>query len=178
MTSIYYSNIFSSLTEKEESTYNFKFRLLDSGCWIITSLILAWFCCTSPLFLLLPSIFWTYQFVVGGLGVNPIEKLMHNFGEFALRLIIVTLLISSLAQFKYLRSLQMVRRMIGLYAFYYVLLHWWPFYRRIIKLLAVLHSRVISSILCLLHQPSELTWAPAVERKWWVWLGSFSQVSR
>ena len=29
---IYYSNIFSSLTEKEESTYNFKFRLLDSGC--------------------------------------------------------------------------------------------------------------------------------------------------
>ena len=74
-------------------------------------------------FLLLPSIFWTYQFAVGGLGVNPIEKLMHNLGEFALRLIIATLFISSLAQFKYLRSLQMVRRMIGLYAFYYVLLH-------------------------------------------------------
>ena len=74
-------------------------------------------------FLLLPSIFWTYQFVVGGLGVNPIEKLMHNLGEFALRLIIATLLISSLTQFKYLRSLQMVRRMIGLFAFYYVLLH-------------------------------------------------------
>ena len=74
-------------------------------------------------FLLLPSLFWTYQFVVGGLGVNPIEKLMHNLGEFTLRLIIATLLISSLAQFKYLRSLQMVRRMIGLYAFYYVLLH-------------------------------------------------------
>ena len=74
-------------------------------------------------FLLLPSLFWTYQFVVGGLGVNPIEKLMHNLGEFALRLIIATLLLSSLAQFKYFRSLQMVRRMIGLFAFYYVLLH-------------------------------------------------------
>ena len=74
-------------------------------------------------FLLLPSFFWTYQFVVGGLGVNPIEKLMHNLGEFALRLIIATLLLSSLAQFKYFRSLQMVRRMIGLFAFYYVLLH-------------------------------------------------------
>ena len=57
------------------------------------------------------------------MGVNPIEKLMHNLGEFALRLIIATLLLSSLAQFKYLRSLQMVRRMIGLFAFYYVLLH-------------------------------------------------------
>ena len=74
-------------------------------------------------FLLLPSIFWTYQFVVDDLGVNPIEKLMHNLGEFALRLLIATLLLSSLVNFKYLRSLQMVRRMIGLYAFYYVLLH-------------------------------------------------------
>ena len=73
--------------------------------------------------LLLPSLFWAYQFVVGGLGVNPIEKLMHNLGEFALRLIIATLLLSSLAQFKYFRSFQMVRRMIGLFAFYYVLLH-------------------------------------------------------
>ena len=74
-------------------------------------------------FLLLPSLFWTYQFVVGGLGVNPIEKLMHNLGEFALRLLIATLLLPSLANFKYLRSLQMVRRMIGLFTFYYVLLH-------------------------------------------------------
>ena len=74
-------------------------------------------------FLLLPSIFWTYQFVVGGLGVNPIEKLMHILGEFALRLVIATLLLSSLAQSKYLRSLQRVRRMIGLFAFYYVLIH-------------------------------------------------------
>ena len=74
-------------------------------------------------FLLFPSLFWTYQFVKGGLGINPIEKLMHNLGEFALRLIIATLLLSSLAQFKYLRSLQMVRRMIGLFAFYYALLH-------------------------------------------------------
>ena len=74
-------------------------------------------------FLLLPTLIWAYQFVVGSLGVNPIEKLMHNLGELALRLIIATLLLSSLAQFKYLRSLQMIRRMIGLFAFYYVLLH-------------------------------------------------------
>ena len=74
-------------------------------------------------FLLLPTLIWTYKFIAGGLGVNPIEKLMHNLGELALRLIIVTLFLSSLAKFKYLRSLQMVRRMIGLFAFYYVLLH-------------------------------------------------------
>ena len=74
-------------------------------------------------FLLLPSLIWAYQFVMGSLGVNPIERLMHNLGEFALRLIVATLLLSSLSQSKYLRSLQMVRRMIGLFSFYYVLLH-------------------------------------------------------
>ncbi len=75
------------------------------------------------LFLLLPSLIWVYQFVTGSLGVNPIERLMHNLGEFSLRLIIATLLLSSLSHSKYLRSLQMVRRMVGLFAFYYVLLH-------------------------------------------------------
>ena len=75
------------------------------------------------LFLLLPSLIWIYKFSINDLGVNPIEKLMHNLGEFALRLIITTLFISSLAQLKYLRSLQNLRRMIGLFAFYYVVLH-------------------------------------------------------
>ena len=77
------------------------------------------------LFLLLiaPSIFWTIMFVQNNLGVNPIEKLLNELGEFALRLLIATLVISSLAQSKYLRSLQNIRRMIGLFAFYYVTMH-------------------------------------------------------
>ena len=73
--------------------------------------------------LLIPSLNWIYKFSIGDLGVNPIEKIMHNLGEFALRLIILTLLISSFAKSKYLRSLQNLRRMIGLFAFYYVMLH-------------------------------------------------------
>jgi len=73
--------------------------------------------------LLLPSLIWIYKFSINNLGVNPIEELMHNLGEFALRLIIATLFISSLAQSKYLRSLHNIRRMIGLFAFYYVALH-------------------------------------------------------
>ena len=73
--------------------------------------------------LLLPSLLWIYKLSINNLGVNPIEKLMHNLGELALQLIIATLLVSSLAQSKYLRALQNLRRMIGLFAFYYVLLH-------------------------------------------------------
>ena len=73
--------------------------------------------------LLLPSLFWFYQFSTGSLGINPIEKLMDKLGETALRLIILTLFISSLSDFKYFRSLIHLRRMIGLYAFFYVMMH-------------------------------------------------------
>ena len=73
--------------------------------------------------LLLPSIIWGLTFVQGDLGINPIDKLMDEFGKMALRLIIFTLIISSLSQFKFLRSFQNIRRMIGLTSFYYVLCH-------------------------------------------------------
>ncbi len=75
------------------------------------------------LLLLLPSMLWGVMFVQGNLGINPIEKLMDELGQMALRLIIVTLMISSLSQYKFFRSLQNIRRMIGLTAFYYVVCH-------------------------------------------------------
>ena len=81
---------------------------------------------TKPLILvllLLPSFVWVGMFVNGNLGINPIEMLMHKLGEMALRLLIGVLFISSLAQFSFLRSLQNLRRLIGLTAFYYVSLH-------------------------------------------------------
>ena len=70
-----------------------------------------------------PSIFWSYQFINGSLGVNPIEKFMDNMGEMALRLIVLTLFISSLSEFKKFRFLIDVRRMVGLFAFFYVSCH-------------------------------------------------------
>ncbi len=75
------------------------------------------------LLLLLPSMLWGVMFVQGNLGINPIEKLMDELGQMALRLIILTLIISSLSQYEFLRSLQNIRRMIGLTAFYYVVCH-------------------------------------------------------
>jgi len=73
--------------------------------------------------ILLPSLLWAYQFVTGNLGVNPIEKLMDELGLMALRLIIITLMITSLSNIKPLKSIVVLRRMIGLFAFYYVCLH-------------------------------------------------------
>ena len=73
--------------------------------------------------LLLPSIIWGLAFAQGNLGINPIDKLMDELGKMALRLIIITLIISSLSQLKFFRSFQNIRRMIGLTAFYYVFCH-------------------------------------------------------
>ena len=73
--------------------------------------------------ILFPSLLWAYQFVTGNLGVNPIEKLMDELGLMALRLIIITLMITTLSNIRTLKSIVVLRRMIGLFAFYYVSLH-------------------------------------------------------
>ena len=73
--------------------------------------------------ILFPSLLWAYQFVTGNLGVNPIEKLMDELGLMALRLIILTLMITTLSNIKPIKSIVVLRRMIGLFAFYYVCLH-------------------------------------------------------
>ena len=81
---------------------------------------------TKPILFLLilfPSALWVYQFIAGNLGVNPIERLMDEFGLMALRLIILTLMISTIANIRQLKSIVVFRRMIGLFAFYYVCLH-------------------------------------------------------
>ena len=73
--------------------------------------------------LLIPSFIWIFQFFNGNLGVNPIENLMDKMGLMALRVIILTLIISTLADIKFFKSIVILRRMIGLFAFYYVCLH-------------------------------------------------------
>ena len=73
--------------------------------------------------ILFPSLLLAYQFVTGNLGVNPIEKLMDELGLMALRLIIITLMITTLSNIKPIKSIVVLRRMIGLFAFYYVCLH-------------------------------------------------------
>ena len=75
------------------------------------------------LLILFPSLLWVLQFITGNLGVNPIERIMDEFGLMALRLIILTLAITTLANIKKLKSIVLFRRMIGLFAFYYVTLH-------------------------------------------------------
>jgi len=73
--------------------------------------------------LLAPGFYWFIKLYLGEMGVNPIEAIIRESGEFSLRLLILTLLITPLSQIKSLRNLQILRRMIGLFTFFYICLH-------------------------------------------------------
>jgi len=57
------------------------------------------------------------------LGANPPEYVFHNLGEWTLRILLLTLLISPIRRaFNWPQALQL-RRMFGLFTFYYASLH-------------------------------------------------------
>jgi sulfoxide reductase heme-binding subunit YedZ len=57
------------------------------------------------------------------LGADPVKKLEHELGLRALQLLLLTLLITPLRQLLNLTHLPRLRRMLGLFAFFYALLH-------------------------------------------------------
>jgi sulfoxide reductase heme-binding subunit YedZ len=57
------------------------------------------------------------------LGANPIEYLIRSLGDWALRLLLATLAITPLRRFTGWHWLLKLRRMLGLYAFFYAVLH-------------------------------------------------------
>jgi sulfoxide reductase heme-binding subunit YedZ len=74
---------------------------------------------------LLPLILLSLQaFNLGGdLGANPVEKIQDTLGQWGLRFLIITLAMTPLRDWFDAPWLIMLRRMLGLYGFFYVLLH-------------------------------------------------------
>jgi len=58
------------------------------------------------------------------LGANPIETLIRSLGRWALKFLLITLSITPLRKLTGLGWLLRFRRMLGLYAFFYAVLHW------------------------------------------------------
>lgn len=72
---------------------------------------------------LLPFIRLIYDVFTGGLGADPVEDITFRTGDWALRLLLVTLAITPLRYLTGWNSLIRLRRMLGLFAFFYVCLH-------------------------------------------------------
>ncbi|MDQ3169697.1 MAG: sulfoxide reductase heme-binding subunit YedZ [Acidobacteriota bacterium] len=73
---------------------------------------------------LVPAALLTYRaFVTGDLGINPIETLTHETGQWALRFLLASLAITPLRRLTGWNRVIVFRRMLGLFAFFYAILH-------------------------------------------------------
>ena len=61
--------------------------------------------------------------VTGDLGANPVEAIQDRFGNWGIRFVMIALAVTPLRQLTGWNWLQRFRRMLGLFAFFYVLLH-------------------------------------------------------
>ena len=61
--------------------------------------------------------------ITGSLGANPVEEILDRFGNWGLRFVMITLAVTPLRQLTGWNWLSRFRRMLGLFTFFYVLMH-------------------------------------------------------
>lgn len=73
--------------------------------------------------LLVPLAMLAYRFYSEGFGANPIETINRYTGDWALRILLLTLAFSPLIRITRWNNIIQYRRMVGLFAFFYVCMH-------------------------------------------------------
>ena len=73
--------------------------------------------------LLVPLALLAYRFYSEGFGANPIETINRYTGDWALRILLLTLAFSPLIRITRWHNIIQYRRMVGLFAFFYVCVH-------------------------------------------------------
>lgn len=71
----------------------------------------------------LARVAWWLRDGVFGLGANPVERVLHHTGWWALVLLLATLAVTPLRRLTGLNQLARVRRPLGLFAFFYATMH-------------------------------------------------------
>ncbi len=88
--------------------------------------ITIWIRRTKPIVFVLcgiPAGLLVYNFATGNISADPIEDLTNVAGNWGLRLLILTLAITPLRRVTGINQLILLRRMLGVYAFFYIVLH-------------------------------------------------------
>jgi sulfoxide reductase heme-binding subunit YedZ len=89
-----------------------RYRLLYKPLIFLASLVpLAWLLCGA------------LGWFGASLGVDPVKQLEHEFGKTALNFLLLTLLVTPVKDLAGLPQVLRLRRMLGLFAFFYVVLH-------------------------------------------------------
>ena len=76
--------------------------------------------CAWPFLAMLAGALWPERF---SLGANPVETILDVFGVWGLRFLLITLAVTPLRDWTGWTWLLAYRRMLGLFAFFYVLMH-------------------------------------------------------
>ncbi|MDA5194804.1 protein-methionine-sulfoxide reductase heme-binding subunit MsrQ [Govanella unica] len=72
---------------------------------------------------LVPAAWLVWLVLSGGLGANPIKEGIHFTGLWAIRFLCLALAVTPFMRLSGIKTIMRYRRMIGLYAFFYALLH-------------------------------------------------------
>ena len=84
----------------------------------------------KPLIFLLalgPFLWLFYGAIADALGPNPAEYLIRSTGDWTLRFLCITLAVTPLRQISGVHALARLRRLLGLFSFFYVCLHFLSF---------------------------------------------------
>jgi methionine sulfoxide reductase heme-binding subunit len=81
---------------------------------------LVWIACLAPLLLIITRGFGIAD---SSLGANPVEEVLHTLGKTALNLMMITLAITPARIVTGFNWLVRLRRLLGLFCFFYALLH-------------------------------------------------------
>ena len=73
--------------------------------------------------LLIPALHLGWGLWQGTLGANPLEAVIRGLGDWALRILLITLAVSPLRRLTGWGQVLRLRRMLGLYAYFYAMLH-------------------------------------------------------
>ncbi len=139
---------------------------------------------TAHILALLPAIwlFWQgwllYDFQDNALTANPIKYIHHYTGDWAIRFLLLGLAISPLRKVTGWNRLISFRRMVGLYAFFYVMLHllnfivldyyfdWGTIIKEIIKRPAITFGMTAIILLLPLAVTSTKGWVRRLGKRW------------
>jgi sulfoxide reductase heme-binding subunit YedZ len=80
---------------------------------------LVFLACLTPFALVVGDLFE----LTGSLGANPVEAILDRFGNWGLRFIMITLAVTPLRRLTGRNWLTRFRRMLGLFTFFYVFMH-------------------------------------------------------
>lgn len=87
--------------------------------WVVITKVGIWAACFAPLALLVLAATGVY----GSLGANDVETILNVCGKTALNLLMLTLSITPIRRSTGINRLVLFRRLLGLFAFFYVVLH-------------------------------------------------------